>query len=660
MKKIILIIFLLALTSTMQAQSSSSLLLELSGKKASLPIPTPKDALFYLDGTITLVDTNYYFKDKTTNNRDFLITDYDFNSDWTKGFPYKSAATISAPIGDTVLITADVNNFFYAADSTPNQLYVINFFQDIEYAHKVFSKHTERILNADSVEIYEPRVSGIAMYGDARSGADLTSCQSYFGVPTENTTTMAWLSTSGNDVSGDGSKSNPYATLNKIKATTKTTVYIKNGSYVFSSAMAYTGTDLEIIGTGLVNIASSGQYCTVGRNLAFKHCYIDHSGYGYSMIVTKAITFESCRLYKSDNYNFVTPNAGMTNLIARHCIFDLIHSNNGLVDDYSSFSGITIDGCIGSVNVHLNSPNYIDSSAISYSKFTNTTIELTSLEKLRIFNNVISNSTQDKIAIKIIGVNDQNNSNSTIKYNFITANNSNGYIFYIGATEESGYNAFNGVIFENNKIVNNYVGTMSNTSHDLFVGGGIDNSIRYNYISSGNGYNMVVKAGGRHYTNSNAHISYNILISTGPLRHVIYNRGAYGVNFVNNTIVGFNGGNSIINSDDDGAGFDDSIYVSNNLTTLGGNVNLFTQGTYAVSNYNSINKMGYTLTEALTGEDKETSVTLNSNGLQSAKEADGEEFAGDNVGLSSSYSFPSNFLYSTQGVNWQRGAILLP
>ena len=136
------------------------------------------DALFILDGTIVDVEGTKYFKDKTSNGRNFLITDYDFNSDWTRGFPYKSMATISAPIGDTVLITADINNFFYAsADSTPNEIPVVSLFQDIDYEHKIFTRHGAQVLNANLVETYEPRVLDIVLYETVKSFSDLTRCQ---------------------------------------------------------------------------------------------------------------------------------------------------------------------------------------------------------------------------------------------------------------------------------------------------------------------------------------------------------------------------------------------------------------------------------------------------------------------------------------------------
>ena len=67
-------------------------------------IPQKAEALFWLDGVIVTEGENKYFRDKTTNDRKFLITDYDFDSTWIAGFPYKSAATISAPAADAALL----------------------------------------------------------------------------------------------------------------------------------------------------------------------------------------------------------------------------------------------------------------------------------------------------------------------------------------------------------------------------------------------------------------------------------------------------------------------------------------------------------------------------------------------------------------------------
>lgn len=150
--------------------------------QTGVSIPSNPDVLFWLDGTILDVSGTKYFVDKTSHARNFLITGYDFDNTWTSGFPYKSAATISAPAGDATLIAADVNNFLYTA-GTPNQIPVISFFQNIDYANRLFSKHEAQVLDGNGVETYEPRISNIVLYNAVKTGAALTACNSYYGVP---------------------------------------------------------------------------------------------------------------------------------------------------------------------------------------------------------------------------------------------------------------------------------------------------------------------------------------------------------------------------------------------------------------------------------------------------------------------------------------------
>lgn len=171
------------------------------------------NALFQLDGTIITVEEAKYFVD-VVNGKNFLITGYDFADDWTRGFPYKSAATISAPAGDATLIAADINNFLYDSGGDPNQIPVVSLFQDIDYEHKLFCKHVAQVVDENDVETSEPYVSEVVLYDTVKSGADLTTCQAYFGVPEEDATAY-WVMPTGNDTTGDGSKESPWATVTK-------------------------------------------------------------------------------------------------------------------------------------------------------------------------------------------------------------------------------------------------------------------------------------------------------------------------------------------------------------------------------------------------------------------------------------------------------------
>lgn len=216
-------------------------------------------SLFFLDGTIITVGENKYFEDKSVNDRHFLITGYDFATDWTTGFPYKSAATISAPAADAALIAADINNFLYAADETPNQIPVVSLFQNIDYENTIYCKHEAQVLDANGVETYEPRVSEVFMTASALSATDLVKANTYFGVPAEVTTNVLWVAKDGNDTTGNGTKASPYLTINKA-ITANRTIYVKTGAYSESSGDGYlaVGVACLIIGLGNVVVSPSG------------------------------------------------------------------------------------------------------------------------------------------------------------------------------------------------------------------------------------------------------------------------------------------------------------------------------------------------------------------------------------------------------------------
>jgi hypothetical protein len=158
----------------------------------NIGIPFKSDALFWLDGTIS----GNEFVDKSGNGRNFTITNKDFDDDWYKGFPYKSAATISAPVGDATLIAADVNNFLYDSGGTPNEIPVVSLFQDIDYANKLFCQIIEPIVNTlpletivngvinYDIETYQGYVKDIVLYKNVKTGNDLTKCNNYYQVPT--------------------------------------------------------------------------------------------------------------------------------------------------------------------------------------------------------------------------------------------------------------------------------------------------------------------------------------------------------------------------------------------------------------------------------------------------------------------------------------------
>jgi hypothetical protein len=246
-------------------------------------IPNVADALFWLDGLIS----GTQLLDKSGNGRHFTITEKDFADGWMVGMPYKSAATISAPVGDATLIAADINNYLYASNGTPNQIPVISLFQDVDYEHKLFCRHFAQVIDAYGVETNEPRVLDIVLYNTVKTGGELTNCQTYYGVPVENTSTSVWLSPLGNDSTGNGTKATPYRTLSKVRDTTKTVVYCKTGAYNYTGAVTWTGaTKLNIIGIGLCTSDMGSNYNTVNRDLLFSGFSL-LCAYAYPYLVTK-------------------------------------------------------------------------------------------------------------------------------------------------------------------------------------------------------------------------------------------------------------------------------------------------------------------------------------------------------------------------------------
>ena len=196
-------------------------------------IVTGYDELFWLDGTISGDE----FVDITGHGRNFTITGKDFADDWVSGFPYKSAATISAPVGDATLIANDVNNFLYDTAGDPNEIPVVSFFQNIDYENKIFARHVAQTVDGNGVETYEPRVAEIVMYGDILTGTDLTTANTYYSVPTEAVTNVKWVTKDGDDDTGDGTKALPWLTQTKANAsgTTDDTIYSKTGVYSYAT-----------------------------------------------------------------------------------------------------------------------------------------------------------------------------------------------------------------------------------------------------------------------------------------------------------------------------------------------------------------------------------------------------------------------------------------
>ena len=138
---------------------------------STLNPPAYSLATLWLDGTIVDVEGSKYFVDKRAGNN-VLITGYDFPAGWTKGFPYKSAATID----------------IFGQTAVP----VISLFQNIDYLNQYFTKHAAQVVDGNGVETYEPRVLELVAYSAPLTGDNLTAANTYFGVPAEDAT-AEWI-----------------------------------------------------------------------------------------------------------------------------------------------------------------------------------------------------------------------------------------------------------------------------------------------------------------------------------------------------------------------------------------------------------------------------------------------------------------------------------
>jgi len=272
-------------------------------------IPFKADALVWLDGTIN----GNNFVDKISGKL-FPITGKDFDVNTTRGFPYKSTATISAPVGDATLIAADLNSYWYTA-GTPNQIPVVSLFQDIDYEHKFFCRHMPQMVDANGVEMFEPRVADIVIYNTVKSGASLVECQVKFNVPVEVTANVIWVSKTGLDTNA-GTKASPYLTIGKTNAAGNAgkTVYVKSGTFRENNQSSYLKLDYSV----------------------------SYIALGFSRVV-------------SDSLNYVVYNAtGSTSLTG--LIFDAENNKNVAIQNINATRSITINKCLF-VNAKQNAIN---------------------------------------------------------------------------------------------------------------------------------------------------------------------------------------------------------------------------------------------------------------------------------------------------------------
>ncbi len=341
-----------------------------TGKAALTTIPGATDAMVWLDGTILNSSGTYYFVDKSGNGRNFLITSYDFPGSWTGGFPYKSLATISAPAGDTALIAADVNSFLYTS-GTPNQIPVTALFQDIDYEHKIFTRHVAQQLDGTNKETLQPHVKDFVVYNTVKSSTLLTACQSYYGVPTENTSTCVWLAPTGNDTTGAGTKVSPYRSLDKIKATTATTVYMRTGSYDCGSTLStFTGSTILLQGTGntTFNTSSTSNGMVFQRNATISNCHITCNATSTGISSNQNIELNRCKFSTIQGSYFVASNGAGKSITIQSCIIPTTFNLTSLFRQSSGTQNVYIHGCYGKIVNSLASSPSISLISLKYNR----------------------------------------------------------------------------------------------------------------------------------------------------------------------------------------------------------------------------------------------------------------------------------------------------
>jgi len=667
----------------------------------SAAIPTRADSLVLLTGEIIFSGGNYYFVDRSGNARNFLITGCDFDANWTRGFPYKSAATISAPAGDATLIAADLNSFLYTA-GTPNQIPVVSLFQDIDYEHKMFSLHQAQQVDNNGVEILEPRVMIFVVYNTVKTGSDLTACQTYFGVPTElNSTQAVWISGIGNDTTGTGTKGNPWRSFSKIRLETKS-VYVKSGAYTSTANVTYTGaTPINIIGVGMavINMVTYNfRWQRIGSTVSgliedntnvgatFNSQYFDYS-----------VTFNRCKFGKSgagQSWAYIYPTAAYLNL--NNCILRNTGTSAGFFACSNNIPQIKLNGCYGSLGVGYSVQFIITNYILTYNKFTQyTTATLVTSTNANIFNNKVTGNftllKADSYLVKWNTVIDgclslSESNNAAIMYNFVNASLSNKLTekpaFLVttnsGSTYTGGeiyYNQFigaaiTGVIAQVNQrsnckiyynyFKNEYIGT--GTGHTLFCNG-VDFDIRWNEFIMSNGHGIVMKSAGFPNLDLTRQIAYNIFKCTGFSLNVIWVRGALGIIFANNTAVNYSG-TRIYALDDNAQGYANSLHCVNNVISLGGNTADYTNSDPYATNItfskNLLNANGYSSPSNLRG-DLLTTVAISVNGTPASRLDNGDTLSGavSDIGLGTAYSIPFNPVQKQQNGLWQQGAIIL-
>lgn len=208
------------------------------GRKKIDVIPYQSFSLFFFDGTV--IGTNLIDK---KNGWEFPLS---ATPDWDtslKILPFRTAITVSAPANGTDAATAiqavDVNNFWYASDGTANAIPFISFYQNIDFADKIFSKHVTQTVHGTTGEELTPAgLKYIAHYSTAQT-AKIADMAAFYGSEVQPIAGAYYVSKSGNNTTGTGSLAAPWLTIDKAYQTVATdkTIYVLQGTYKEQSAV---------------------------------------------------------------------------------------------------------------------------------------------------------------------------------------------------------------------------------------------------------------------------------------------------------------------------------------------------------------------------------------------------------------------------------------
>jgi len=557
------------------------------------PFPVPSLQSFASDLTVIEVSGSYYFK--ASKGENLLITGYDFPVGWTKGFPYKSAATIDV----------------FGQTAVP----VVSLFQNFDYENQYFCKHVAQVVDENGIETKQAYVSDIVAYSESLTGDDLVEANEYYSVPIAVTTAVRYVSKAGSDAAA-GTKADPWLTIQYAQnsSTNGDTIYVLSGEY----AETYNGSiNLRLIRSvtynciGKVVIKKAGTGGSVLYNESgsrtFNRAIIDAGGNTNSVGDTYSLGSARTTIYNNCIFKGGTASWLRTQLIetvnlnnciaiganaqtvtvginsANNCLFvnhiDYYRKNNTMLNCnftnykmvFDTANTVNIKGCFVSnnltfltfnpngastasltfnifnltggtdvslIDIQENGVNYVDAVLQNNRFYCNSDISGTinslsriNTPKLIAENNHYSMLSASEVSCLISGSSIAIDELIKVKNNYFKSNAKNTLIVTIGGEGGSVYNK--GAEFSGNRVIGFLYDTpsASGTQHATLFNSGGNQIIKHNYISHST-LGIVIKCGnGLAYTSGGC---FNNLVE--ECYNAIWCRGVGGINIFNNTM----------------------------------------------------------------------------------------------------------------------------